>query len=186
MTTKQNRDEQSHDDPIDSLTDPETLRGRADVPFSQRTSEHEGEDHCSIDVAGRVAVGVTDGNGRRLLLCNDELGIAILPHGTVEAGENWAAVARRGAEGQTGITIDLDEIVAVRAVDHVVDGADEPHCSTHRVVFAGSTDGDEIRDCKRSVDAGSDSWRAGWFDGLPESLTAPGGGPGDDLELFLE
>lgn len=184
MTAKQNRGATSHDDPIDSLTDPEALRGRTGVPFSQQTSEHE--DHCSIGVAGRVAVGVTDGDGRFLLLCNDELGIAIMPHGTVDADENWAAIARREAEGQTGIAVGLDEIVAVRAVDHLVEGTDEPHCSTHRVVFAGSPAGGEIHDCKRSADAGSDTWRAGWFERLPEALAAPEGVPGDDLELFLE
>lgn len=185
MIANQNRDATSHDDPIDSLTDPETLRGRTGVPFSQQTSEHEDEDHCSIGVAGRVAVGVTDRDGRFLLLCNDELGIALLPHGTVDADENWAAIARREAEGQTGIAVDLDEIVVVRAVDHVVEGDDEPHCSTHRVVFAGSPGGGEIQDCKRSADAGSDNWRAGWFEKLSEALAAPEGGPGDDLELFL-
>lgn len=86
MTETTDRDDQSPDDAIDSLTDPETLRQRADVPVTEHTIEHEDRDHCSTDVAGHVAAGVTDADGQLLLLCNDDLGVAILPHGSVNAG----------------------------------------------------------------------------------------------------
>jgi len=178
------RDATSHDDPFDSLTDPETLRTREDVPFSHDTLEHEDEEHCSSDVAGRVAAGVTDEDGRLLLLCNDDLGIAILPHGSVDPGEDWFAVAREEIEGQTGIEIAIDGVELVRDIDHVVEG--EPHTSTYGIVFEGSPIGGEIQDCKLSGDAGSDDWRAGWFDGLPEGVEVPDGGPGEDLALFFK
>ncbi|WP_248516731.1 NUDIX hydrolase [Salinarchaeum laminariae] len=184
MTRPADQDETSHDGPIDSLTDPATLHERADVPVTSHTVEHEGLDHCSTDIAGRIAVGVTDADDQLLLLCNDELGIALLPHGTVDGGEDWAAVARREIEGQTGIEIVLDDVKHVREIDHVLEGESDPHASNDGIVFGGSPTGGEIQECKRSAEAGSDGWRAGWFDGLPAGIEQPKGGPGKDLELF--
>lgn len=179
-------DARTNDDTIETLGDHETLREREDVPVVKHTVEHEEIDHCSTDIAGRIAVGVTDGDDRLLLLCNDELGIALLPHGTVAHGEDWADAARRETEGLTGVEIALDDVELVREIDHVLEEDAEPHASNVGIVFAGSPTGGEIQDCKRSTDAGSDDWRAGWFDGLPDGIDVPEGGPGEDLALFLE
>lgn len=174
---------------LESLTDPGSLREHPAVSFHRETAVHDDRDHCSSDVDGRAVVGVTNEDGELLLLVNRELGVAVLPHGTVAADStasgDWATVARRDAEGQTGISIELDGIDAVRAVDHVVDGED-PHARTHRVVFRASPVDGEIQACKRDAAAGSDDWTAGWYDECPEGVAAPDGGPGDDLALFLE
>lgn len=181
------RDDPSHDDaPTESLTDPAALRGRTGIPFEEETAVHDDRDHCNADVAGRAVVAATDDEGATLLLVNDELGIALLPHGTVDPGADWAAVARREAEGQTGVAVDLETVAAVRSAVHVVDGEDDPHARTHRVVFDATPAGGTIQDCKRSADAGSDAWRAGWFHALPEGVTPPGPGPEADVELAFE
>lgn len=186
MIGNPNFDAATNDDPIETLTDLEVLREREDVPVVEHTVEHENLNHCSTDIAGRIAVGVTDGDDRLLLLCNDEIGIALLPHGTVDQGEDWAGAARRETESQTGVEIALDSVEYVRDIDHVLEGEGDPHASNVGIVFAGSPTGGEIQDCKQSADAGSDDWRASWFDGLPDGIDVPEGGPGKDLELFLE
>ncbi|AGN01837.1 hypothetical protein L593_09460 [Salinarchaeum sp. Harcht-Bsk1] len=186
MTRATDRDASSHDGlQIDSLTDPATLTERDDVPVSQDEMEHESADHCSTDIAGRVAVGVTNDDGQTLLLCNEEHGVALLPHGSVQPGEDWLVAARREIEAQTGVEIALDGIELLRDIDHVIAGEDGVHTSTYGLIFTATPAGGDIQDCKQSADAGSDRWYAGWFDGVPEHLDVPPGGPGDDLELIL-
>lgn len=166
-----------------SLPDLESLRERADVPFDEETRICENRDHLAVD--GQAAVGVTNDEGQHLLLVNRDLSIALLPHGAVEPGDDWAAAARRGVEGQTGISIALDGVEAVRVVDHVLEGKRRPHARTHRVVFRGSPIGGEIQPCKRSPAAGSDRWVADWFDGLPDGVAPPDDGAEADLRLFV-
>lgn len=186
MTRATDRDASSHDGlQIDSLTDPATLADRDDVPVSQDEMEHESAEHCSTDIAGKIAVGVRNDEGQTLLLCNDEHGVAILPHGDVEPDEDWLAAARREVEALTGVAIAIEGIELLREIDHVVAGEDDVDCSTFGLVLSASQAGGEIQDCKQSADAGSDIWYAGWFDGVPEDLAVPPGGPGDDLELIL-
>lgn len=180
----------SHDGlELDSLSDPATLRDHDDVRVSADTQVHEHADHCSTDIAGRVAVGVTDADGRTLLLCNDDHGVVLLPHGDVEADEDWLAAARREIEAQTGVEIALEEIELLRDIDHRVEGAGQLDCQTYGIVLRASPTGGEIQDCKASADAGSDSWYADWFDAvpgdLPDGVSIPEGGPGEDLELIL-
>lgn len=180
----------SHDGlQFDSLTDPATLRDRDDVRVSSDTQVHEDADHCSRGVAGRVAVGVTDADGRTLLLCNDDHGVALLPHGDVEADEEWLAATRREIEAQTGVEIDLEGIELLRDVDHRVEAEDEPHCHTYGIVFRASPTGGAIQHCKESAEAGSDGWYADWFEAIPEDLpdgvSIPEGGPGEDLALIV-
>lgn len=170
---------------LDSLTNPEGLRDRDDVTFTTETRRHDDVDHCGVDVAGQAIAGIENDDSELLLLLNDELGVAVLPHASVERGDDWAAVARQGVENQTGISVTLDHIEAVRQVDHVVADAGKPHTTTHRVLFAGRPAGGEIHDCKRAASAGSDDWRAGWFTDLPDAIEMPGDGPGDDLQHFL-
>ena len=167
-----------------SLTDPETVRGREDIVFSTETQKHEEFDHCAVDIEERSVVGVENADGEFLLLVHDDLGLALLPHGVVESGD-WAAVARQGVEGQTGIAVTLDGIEAVRDVEHVVEGSENAQTTSYRVLFRGSPVSGEIRECKQRTEAGSDGWRAGWFADLPEDSAPPQGGPADDLHHFL-
>ena len=89
-------------------------------------------------------------------------------------------------EGLTGISVDIDGVVAVREVAHYLDGESEPHAETYRTVFSATPTGGEIQDCKQSMEAGSDCWRVGWFETLPDAISpAPEAGPRDDLELVF-
>jgi ADP-ribose pyrophosphatase YjhB (NUDIX family) len=168
-----------------SLADPQEVRSSEGVDFTTETQEHETFDHCSTDIAGKTVVELGNEDGEVLLLINDEHGIAVAPHGDVEAGDDWAAAARREIEAVTGITIALDSIDAVKAVDHVVSEDGKPHRTTYRVIFSGHPVGGDIQDCKQSMEAGSDDWRAAWVDSLPEGIEVPPGGPGNDLEYVL-
>lgn len=171
--------------PIDlqELSDPETIREQGTVPFDEEVRTHDNRGHCADGIDGNAVVGVRNDDGELLVLENPDLSVALLPHATVEDGD-WADMARRGVEGQTGIGAELEGIEAVRAVNHVLEEADEPHYRTHRVVFRASPTGGEIRECKRSAGAGSDGWRAGWVNDLPEGISSHEGGPRADLELF--
>lgn len=174
------------DDPLRALADPETLRDRPDVPFDVTPRPREDRDHCGTETAGQAIAGVENDAGELLLLVNREEGIALLPHGSVGQEDDWIAAARDGVRGQTGIAVEVDGIETVRRVEHVLEDEDESHATTHHVVFRGTATGGEIRECKRSADAGSDPWTAGWYDGLPDGVELPEGTPGDDLRLFLE
>lgn len=173
------------DDQFATFTDPEDLRDRQDVSFDDHTRLRENRDHCGTASAGQAVVGVRNDADELLLLVNREAGIALLPHGSVEPGGDWAATAREDTQGQTGIGVELDGVEAVRRVEHRLEDEDEPHATTHQVVFHGSPTGGEIRDCKLSADAGSDAWIAGWYDGLPDGVEPPEGTPGEDLRLFV-
>jgi len=175
--------------PIDGgerITDPETLRTREGVRWTDGCEEHDSSDHCGVGTVGRSVVDVTNSEGEHLLLVHDEHGIALFPNETVEPGGDWAAVAREAADGYTGVSVELDGVVAVREVGHVLPDDDEPHLRTQRVVFRASPVGGEIQECKRSAGNGSDQWRVDWFEALPDGVSPPpGGGPRNDLELIF-
>lgn len=169
-----------------SLADPQELRSREDIAFTTETEEHETFDHCSTDIVGNTVLELRNDDDEVLLLINDEHGIAVAPHGDVDAGKDWAATARREIEAVTGISIGLDSIDAVKEVNHVVNEDGKPHNRTYRIIFSGHPVGGEIQDCKQSKEAGSDDWRAAWVDGLPEDIEVPPGGPGKDLQVVLD
>lgn len=183
--TQQVPSEATTDDEL-TLEDPATLQAREDITVTETTQEHETVDHCGIDNDGHVVVAVRNSNDELLLMQNDEHEIAILPHGTVEPGQDWAAAAREEVEAVTGVSIALDGVDVLRDVDHVVEGEEEPHVSTYRVIFSGRPVGGEIQDCKQGPEAGSDRWWTCWSDGLPAEASVPPGGPGEDLTYVLD
>lgn len=168
------------------LADPTSIEDRDDITVTATTEKHETEDHCGVDSEGDVVVAVRNSDGELLLMRNDEFGIAVLPHGTVDPGQDWAAAAREDIEAVTGVSIALDSVDVIRHVDHIVEGDDEPHTSTYRVIFTGHPVGGAIQDCKQHADAGSDRWWTCWSDGLPADASVPPGGPGDDLRHVLD
>lgn len=169
-----------HDDPA---IDPQTAQSREDVRATTEQQPHDSPDHCNVGTVGRAVIDVTNSAGEHLLLINENAGVALFPNETVD--DEWLTTAAETVEGQTGFTVDIDGILAVRTVDHVLPDDDEPHLTTHRIVFSATATGGEIRDCKQTVDSGSDDWRAGWFDELPEDIETPPNGPANDFELLL-
>lgn len=173
-------------DAVEQLTDPAAVQGRDGVRATGERTEHDDRDHCGVGSDGRAAVGIRTDDDEHLFMLHDELGVALLPNETVDPGADWAAVAREAAAGYTGIEVDLESILAVRTVDHFMPAEEEPHLTTHRMVFRGSPAGGEIDECKRAAENGSDEWRVEWLDALPDGVSPPDGGPRSDLELVLE
>ena len=105
----------SNSESIDELADPEQLRGRDDVPYTEvrRTLSGEPfeglrEHYSSID--GVVQVGITTENGRLLLQGSTESGGWAPPGGAVRPGEDWVEAARRAMETQTGVPVTIDAV----------------------------------------------------------------------------
>lgn len=163
--------------------DPGTLRERDDVPCVGRTYPHEDTDHCAADAAGRVIVGVRNGDGAVLAVVDADGDHALLPNRTVDADDDWAAVARDTAGEVAGAPVTLTGVERLRRVEHVLEGADdrEPHAVTHQVVLAGTVDG--------TVDPGveDEGWTAGWYRAFPVSLDgdAAHGDAVADLRRFI-
>ena len=157
--------------------EPAVLREREDVEYDERRYVHDDESHCAADAAGRVVVGVTNKHGEVLVLVAGEH--AVLPNRTVNADEDWAAVARGTAATTAGTTVSLEGVRAVRRIEHRVEGADSPHNATFQVVVEATPAGE--------ADPGAEDAdrTAGWFDEVP----ADGGdGRGDaaaDVRRFL-
>lgn len=168
----------------DAAIDPEEVQSRDGVHATTERQPHDSPDHCGVGTVGRAVIDVTNDAGEHLLLINDEAGVALFPNETVDANDEWLTTATETVEGPTSITVDIDEILAVRTVEHVLPD-DESHLTTHRIVFSATPTGGSIRDCKLTVDKGSDDWRVGWFDELPEDIETPPNGPANDFELLL-
>ncbi|WP_435181892.1 hypothetical protein [Halorussus sp. AFM4] len=172
--------------PTDSLTDPERLRDREGVRFTEETVVREDRDHCATDVAGRAVVGLTDGAGAVLLAIHETDAVGMLPHGPVDPGEDWAEVARDTVELVTGVPFELDGVEVVRGLDHVAEDEDEPHASTYNVVFRASLADEAARATDPSLDE-NDHWNADWFDSVPDDLLPDDGGRvADDVRLFVD
>ena len=159
--------------------EPARLREREDVVYDERAYVHDDETHCAADAAGRTVVGVTNERGKVLLLVAGEH--AILPNCTVDADEDWAAVARETAAETAGGPVALERVRAVRRVEHRVEGADTPHNVTFQIVVEATLAGE--------ADPGveDDDWTAGWFDEVLVPLDAEDG-HGDavaDVRRFL-
>lgn len=183
------------DSSLDSLADPASLCDCEEIRFTDETAVHDDRDHCNTDIDGRAVVGVTNDAGEVLLAVHREETVAMLPHGRVESGDDWLATARRKVEITTDLPFEIDGVEAVREIDHVVEGEDDPHATTYGVVFraslvADSADADDSADDPADVaDPGTDDndhWDADWFDAVPEN-TPPGSGlVADDIRLFVD
>lgn len=175
-----------HTPAADSRSDqlePTTLAERDDVEYAERTVTHETTDHCEADADGRVVVGVSGPDGDLLVLEDGETGLAALPNGTVDAKEDWHAVAREVAAEFANQPVTLDEPVRVRRVEHVLEDDPEPHSVTHQVVFPASVEGADDPP-EPSVDD-HEPWIAGWRHDLPDAVEGESSNPVADIEIFL-
>lgn len=176
MTEPDHRDPPTEDPtPID----PETLRDREGIEYAERTYTHESEDHCESDAVGRAVVGVTDDEGRVLLLVHASGSHAILPNATVDPDERFRAVARGAVADDAGVSAVIDGPVAVRRVEHLAGDADDPHSVTHHVLFAASPDGEA------DPATGDADLTAGWHDSMPVEFEEAGDVV-DDVRRFLD
>lgn len=170
-------------DPPASLTDPDALRDRPGVDVEDRTARvppGEFEEHDRW--AGIAVVAVTDGDGRAVLLWNDDEH-GLLPHAPVEPGDDFATAARRAAEEQVGVAVDLDAVVRVRRTEYRPAGDDARRTTVHDVLFRASPAGRASGDDAPTTDRGC--WTAAWADDLPPNPDWDRPDVRDDLRRFL-
>jgi hypothetical protein len=147
-----------------TLSDPTTLLDREDVDVRDRHETADDEqfaDHESW--AGMAVVGITDDDGRLLLLRHEDDDHAILPHRPVEPGDDYAAVAREAAAEAADLQVTLDSVERVRRVEF--SHADDDARTTRRfdVLFRASLDGDGTPTSER------DCWTATWAREVPDN-----------------
>jgi uncharacterized protein YunC (DUF1805 family) len=172
---------------LDSLADPEDLREDEEVRFTDEEAIHDDRDHCNVDIEGRAVVGVTNDAGEVLLAVHKEEGVAMLPHGAVESGDDWVAVARRKAGITTDLDFVIDRVEVVREIDHFAEGEDEPHATTYGVVFHASFVGDpESTSAENPSHPDNEHWDADWFGAVPENIPEGFGLVEDDIRLFVD
>lgn len=188
-------------DALESLADPESLLDRGDVDSRDRpTVEHGHHFEMYEPIDGMAIAGVTDDEGRVLLLVDREAGHAVLPYGRVGPGEDWAAVARRRTEELTGVAVSIDGPVRVRRNRYrPEEGDDDRETTGYDVVFRASPVDEEA-----TAEVGTcedNQWEAAWVSEIPAGVSASeaNGGSSDesdgvdaegdvlaDIQLFIE
>lgn len=162
-----------------SLTDPESLRDRDDVPFYEDQDVVDEETYETVSNLDDLApVGVTNDAGDVLVMRVTEQCDRKIPSAGVEPGEDYAAAARRWVAEQAGIEIELDAIEAVWRFEARLDG-ETSGAFRHFVVFSGSpVDGSSDGDGNGGLPEDREAVEAGWFDELPDEAALV---PGTDL-----
>lgn len=175
------RDEQATERGIESLAvGPDALIDREGVEFREEAPvEHQSHFDHYEPIEGVVAVGVTNGAGEVLLFVNGEEDHAVLPHGPVEAGEDWAAVARREVEDFSGVPVEIQAVERVRRKYYTPED-DDRRITAYDVVLRASPVADGIEVSPLCDD---NDWEVGWFDGTPVDIDE--GAETDDIRLFL-
>lgn len=164
----------------DANIDPERLYENEYVDTERRTYTHEDTDHCEADTEGLAIAGITDDDGRLLVLIDPAAGHAVLPNDTVGDGDDWAMVAREHVAAAAGIEITVDDVRLVRRVDHVVEGEGIRE-TTHHVLFAASRDGGQFEGLCETND-----WEFQWCEEIPVDRSGDDDGALEDIERFLE
>jgi len=169
---------------VESITDPESLRDRDDVRFTEETAVLDRETYESVrgqsEVGdGAALVGITNDDGEVLL--KDTCTGWLPPGGNVAPDGDWAAVARQQAESWTGVAVELDAIERVRRIDRRLEGADPsetPALPFHVVYFRASPAAGEAVAGDSAPD-GSDDSASGESD---DSASDDGDGPDENDE----
>jgi hypothetical protein len=164
-------------DRIESLTDPESLRDRSDVPVE--TTEHvlDAEEFAdAADWTSTVIVGVADDSS--VLLMNDGHHGWTLPF-TDAGGEDWLATARQDFSALVGVPLTIDAVEFARCRDVGLDDADESR-QIWAVLVTATTTGDPIPDDPESTDDGID---LRWADAPPADAAGP---VAADIERVLD
>jgi nucleolar protein 56 len=170
--------------------DPETLLGREDVPVREDPEVVEHQHHFDLyePIEGMAAVGVTNDDGEVLLLVDDDEGIALLPHGPVEPGEDWAAAATRVVEEQTGVAVEIDGPELVKRKYFSPEGDDDRQTTAFQVFLRASPIDGETATAS-SEDGGDGNWDVSWFDEVPvdaDEADETEDDIVDDIRLFVD
>jgi ADP-ribose pyrophosphatase YjhB (NUDIX family) len=154
-----------------SLTDLDALRTRGDVEFLERTRALEQRKFEALrkryqSIDGVVQVGVTDDDGAVLLVGPDPWAP---PGGNVDAGEDWAAAARRAIADLTGVAVTVDGVERVEETYFCLESDEDSRFLAPSVLFSASP-AEEPGDFRADPTVASD-------------LDDPLYGDGEDVEL---
>lgn len=147
-----------------TLSNPTTLLDRADVPVRERretVDDDAFEDHESWD--GMAVVGVTDDDGRLLVLRREDGNHAILPHRPVEPGDDYDAVARQATEEAANLPVTVEGVEHVRRVDFRHADDEARTARRHDVLFRATPASDAAPTSDRGC------WTATWSREIPEN-----------------
>ncbi|WP_254545600.1 hypothetical protein [Halomarina pelagica] len=169
---------------MDELTDPETLRERDDAEFIDAPPEaHQGHFEVYEPIAGMAISGVTDADGRLLLLRQEDERIPVLPYGQVSLDGDWVTAAREAVAVTTGVAVTIDGVVRVRRAAYRSETGAET--TGYDVVFSATPVGDlDLSDatglsCRHE-------WSATW--NAPDAIELPDDEDNDvvsDIRSFL-
>ena len=168
---------------MDSLSDPNSLRTRSDVAFSEERTvdDQEGFDYFDA-IGGLVAVGVTNHVGA-VLLMNSPHGWR-LPYGPVADDEDWLAAGRRLGETLTDVEVNVDRVERVTQVTHSTRSDDREATSYDVVLRMEPVEGEPL-----GADPTFGPWEeveVAWFDAVPDDAYREHGDAVDDIRLFVE
>lgn len=169
----------STSDRIDSLTDPATLRDRADVTVE--TTEHDVGPEEFADAAdwdSHVVVGVADDRG--VLLMDDGHHGWTLPSFTADVGDDWLAVARREFEALVGVPVAIDAVEFARCRDVRLEDGDDSRQIWAVVVTATPAEDAIVPDDPESTGDGTD---LRWAEAPPADAAGP---VAADIERVLD
>lgn len=168
---------------VESITDPESLRGRTDIRFHEETDFVDKETFDMVDGLDNLAVvGVTNDDGDVLVMRITEDCAQKMPLSSVKPGEDYAEAARQWVAEQTRLTIMLDAVEAVWRYEFQLEN-EERKTTRNFVVFSASPVTDEmaVDDPADDILEESDAAAVGWFDELPDDAEKPPG-----TQLFFD
>lgn len=170
---------------MNELTDPESLREREDVEFIDAPpEEHQSHFEMFKSVAGTAVAGVTDVDGRLLLVKHEATESLVLPFTRVEHGDDWFVVARKAVADSTDIDVTIGEPIRVRHCTYRSEAGEET--TDYDVVFTATPEGDRDVSDVPGVSC-QDDWSAAWHD--PTTLDLSDNEDDDvvsDIRLFVE
>lgn len=166
--------------------DPATLLDREDVRVREDPEVVEHQHHFDLyeSIEGMAVVGVTNDDAEVLLLVDDDEGIALLPHGTVEPSEDWATTGARAVEEQTGVAVEIDGPELVKCKHFSPEGDDDRRTTAHQVFLHASPVADGATAGTASDSARGD-WTVGWFHEIPVDADASNELV-EDVRLFVD
>ncbi|WP_256684872.1 hypothetical protein [Halococcus qingdaonensis] len=166
---------------MDELTDPGTLRERDDIEFCEMAPEtHQSHFELYESIAGLAIVGVTDADGRLLLLEHEDAPYPTLPYGRVAPADRWVATTRATVADSTGVAVTVDDMRRVR--HHTYRSEADEETTGYDVVVAASPEGDgDI-----PAEAGQE-WVPTWRDTATIDLPdEPDNDVLNDIRLFVD
>lgn len=174
---------------IETLTNPESLFDSS-VPCEEVHRELPPENFEAArshydNIDGVVQIGITDPDGRVLLMGSPEDGEWAPPGGPVEPGADWVGAARMTMENQTGTEVTIEETVLLEELIFHEEGSEE-RFSSHGVSFRASVEDETFIEEPTLVEhphlPEDTDETFEWFDSVPEDAHE---NHIEHIELFL-